>query len=75
MIGYGNNELLTQANYHTLQNGTVMAKKSILSTLTNNIVSLFCVQHYAGPPYIPQDENGNDWYTYNITIQFSYNLQ
>ena len=71
MIGYGNQELLTQPNYHVLQNGTVMAKKS---ASINNMVSLFCVQHYAGPPSWPNDHNGNDCYTYDVNVQFSYNI-
>ena len=74
MIGYGNKELLTQANYHVLQNGTVMVKKSPLSTIGSSIITLFCVQHYAGPAYYSKDNDGNDYYTYDINVQFSYNI-
>ena len=67
LIGYGNNLLLNNDNYKALQNGTVMLKK-----MAANTVRLCCVQHYPGPPiYL---DSPNDYYTYNITIQFSYNI-
>ena len=74
LVGYGKQTYYTDMslNYQSLQYGTIAVKKS---PLTNDMISLFCVQHYAGPSYWPTDDKGsNDCYTYDVNVQFSYNI-
>jgi hypothetical protein len=73
MIGYGIMSLFTESNYQHLENGTVMVNTTASPPVVN-VVNLSCVQHYPGAKHWPADHGGNDWYTYNITIQFSYNI-
>ena len=70
MIGYGTQSLLNKDNdnYKLLNNGTVMVKKIPTVPLSNK-VELSCVQHYNGPANFDQN-----WYTYDVSIQFSYNI-
>ena len=73
MIGYGKQLLLRDANYKVLQNGTVAIRKDTSDKSKPNLIGLSGVQHYPGPGYYYSDP-GNQWYTYDVNVQFSYNI-
>ena len=73
MIGYGTSSLLNDANYYLLQSGTVVVN-TLVHPPIQNIINASCVQHYYGPVNYSHDDNGNNWYTYDVSIQFSYNI-